>query len=186
MPWRKSDDVVQDAIRKGDLETLKRFVAEGLSVVEVNPVIGYTMLLYAAHYGRIPIMDWLLNKGGSSLTEKTNILEYDGMSALLVSAFMGRFPATQYLLEEQGTSVSEIDHRGNTVWDKIISGTVREPNSAAELSSLLKVMVMLEDAPADFIVNPRLSPQHTEICTRGRHLRAQLPSYLEQQQATRS
>jgi hypothetical protein len=43
-------------------------------------------------------------------------------------------------------------------------------------------MVMLEDAPADFI--GKLSPQHADICERGRHFRAQLPSYLEQQRAT--
>jgi hypothetical protein len=46
---------------------------------------------------------------------------------------------------------------------------------------LLKVMVMLEDAPAYFI--DELSPQHAEICSRGRQLRAQLSSYLEQQRA---
>jgi hypothetical protein len=50
-----------------------------------------------------------------------------------------------------------------------------------ELLSLLKVMVMLDDAPADFIA--KLSPRSADICTRGRQLRAQLPSYLEQQRA---
>jgi hypothetical protein len=40
-------------------------------------------------------------------------------------------------------------------------------------------MVIIEDAPANFIAS--LLPQHSEICTRGRQLRAQLPSYLEQQ-----
>jgi hypothetical protein len=42
-------------------------------------------------------------------------------------------------------------------------------------------MVMLEDAPANFIAI--LLPQHAEICKRGRLLRLQLPSYLEQQRA---
>jgi translation elongation factor EF-4 len=51
----------------------------------------------------------------------------------------------------------------------------------AELSSLLKVMVMLEDAPVDFFAI--LSPHDAKICTRGRQLRAQLPSYLVQQRA---
>jgi hypothetical protein len=50
-----------------------------------------------------------------------------------------------------------------------------------ELLSLLKVMVMLDDAPADFIA--KTVPRSMEICTRGRQLRAQLPSYLEQQRA---
>jgi hypothetical protein len=55
--------------------------------------------------------------------------------------------------------------------------------SSIGLSELLKVMVMLEDAPTAFIVIPNLPPQYTDICTRGRQLRAQLPSYLEQQRA---
>jgi hypothetical protein len=47
------------------------------------------------------------------------------------------------------------------------------------LASLLKVMVLLADAPPDFVA--KLSPAHAELATRGRQLRAQLPSYLEQQ-----
>jgi hypothetical protein len=42
-------------------------------------------------------------------------------------------------------------------------------------------MVMLEDTPADFVDDAL--PQHADICTRGRKLRAQLPSFLEQQRA---
>lgn len=57
-----------------------------------------------------------------------------------------------------------------------------ETSEGAELSALLKVMVMLEDAPANFIAY--LSPQHAELCTLGRELRANLPAYLEQQRAT--
>jgi hypothetical protein len=54
-----------------------------------------------------------------------------------------------------------------------------------ELSSLLRVMVMLEDAPESFttaglsLYNARFA----EIAMQGRQLRAQLPSHLEQQQA---
>jgi hypothetical protein len=42
-------------------------------------------------------------------------------------------------------------------------------------------MVLFEDAPADF--KARHSPQHAELATRGKLLRAQLPIYLEQQRA---
>jgi hypothetical protein len=66
------------------------------------------------------------------------------------------------------------------VWT-FISTSLHWVEDAAELSSLLKVMVLLEDAPAGFI--GLLSPQHVDICTRGQQLRAQLPSYLEQQRA---
>jgi hypothetical protein len=54
-------------------------------------------------------------------------------------------------------------------------------DDTAELFSLLKVMVMLGDVPYDTIA--KLLPQPAELCTRGRQLRAQLPSYLVQQRA---
>jgi hypothetical protein len=120
-------------------------------------------------------MHWLLTDGGSSLAEHTRI----HMSALMLAAYKGRFPAMQWLLE-QGAVLSDSDTFGRTVWSELYLDC-RDFESAAELSSLLKIMVVLDDAPGDFIA--RLSPRHAEICTWGRHLRAQLPSYLERQRA---
>jgi hypothetical protein len=164
---------LMDAIPKGDLAKVKQSVAEGADVAEKN-IHGYTALLWAAFFGHIPIMHWLLTEGGSSLSEK----DTRGGPALIVAAMERRFPAMQYLLEERGALVSEKDRFGRPVWDSIYS---RGNDSSGELSSLLKVMVMLEDAPFDYIAYPRLSPQHAD--TRGRQLRAQLPSYLVQQRA---
>jgi hypothetical protein len=114
-------------------------------------------------------MHWLLSEGES----------IRGRSAMLLAARSSRFHAVQYLLEEQGASMTEHDNCGETVWDFVSSGIQTRMNVA--LSSLLKVMVMLKDAPAAFIAE--ISPQHAELCTRGHQLRAQLPSYLEQQRA---
>jgi hypothetical protein len=95
----------------------------------------------------------------------------------MMTARMGRFPAMQYLLE-RGASMSEVStNDGRSVWDNIVLWSA----NSAELSSLMKIMVMVEDAPPDF--NSRLSPEHADICARGRQLRAQLPSNLEQQRA---
>jgi hypothetical protein len=63
------------------------------------------------------------------------------------------------------------------VWSKL----KLEDADADALASLLKVMVLLADAPPDFVA--KLSPAHAELATRGLQLRAQLPSYLEQQKA---
>jgi hypothetical protein len=69
------------------------------------------------------------------------------------------------------------------VWRELPRNIVRyRRNGRAELSSLVKVMVMLEDAPSFFI--DQLSPHDAELCTRGRELRAHLPSYLEHQRVT--
>jgi hypothetical protein len=43
-------------------------------------------------------------------------------------------------------------------------------------------MVMLDEAPPTFVAD--LSPTNADITSRGRYLRAQLPSYLEQQRAS--
>jgi ankyrin repeat protein len=155
---------------------VKRLVAEGAHAADSTNLNGNTALLWAASYGHIPIMHWLLTEGGSSLDEKDKY----GENTVLMTALMGHYPALQYLLEGQGALLSESDSHmyGRTVWDAIIDSGCLDPNDL-ELSSLLKVMVMLEDAPASSIIG--LSPQHDEICSRGRQLRAQLPSYLEQQ-----
>jgi hypothetical protein len=122
-------------------------------------------------------MHWLLTEGGSSLAERTLL----GESALLLAPRFGRFSAMQYLLEEHGVSMTESEING-TVWAcfslSIHRGMMRRPEKIAGLSSVLKVMVMLEDAPVDIIakLSVYISSQHAEICTRGRQLRAQLPS----------
>jgi ankyrin repeat protein len=72
---------LEESIREGDLDKVKRLVAEGADVKEAG-ADGYTALLEAAHCGDIPIMHWLLTEGGSSLTEQ-NI---HGMNALMVAA----------------------------------------------------------------------------------------------------
>jgi hypothetical protein len=83
----------------------------------------------------------------------------------------------QYLLKKRGAMLTENDNYGQTVWVSInLLG-----DESVELLSLLMVMVMLDDAPDYFIA--KLSPRSSEICAHGRELRAQLPSYLEQQQA---
>jgi hypothetical protein len=84
-----------------------------------------------------------------------------------------------WLLSEGGASIFDATTSGKTVWT-LLGGTAGRANTT-ELSSLLKVMVMLDDAPAEFIA--RLVPPHAELATQGRLLRAQLPSYLQQQWA---
>jgi hypothetical protein len=169
-----SKSALVNAVERNDLESVKRLVAEGADVKE-RIRYGFTPFLLAAGNAHIPIMHWLLTEGGSSLAERTE----DGVSALLQAAYLGNFTAMQYLLEDLGASMSESDVYGVTVWSAL-SNNYPDPREA-ELSSLLKVMVILDDAPAHFIA--KLSPQHAELCTRGRHLRALLPSYLEQQRA---
>jgi ankyrin repeat protein len=80
-----------DAVRVGDLERVKRLVKEGADVKETN-FEGYTPFLYAAVFGRIPIMHWLLTEGDSSLTELT----IHRNSALMLAALGYHFAVMQY------------------------------------------------------------------------------------------
>jgi hypothetical protein len=165
-----------DAVYDRDLEKVQRLIADGADVKERDD-FGFTPLLRAARFGHIPIMHWLLTEGGSSVAEQC----VNGYSALLLAAPGGHFSAMQWLLEEQEASIIKRDHFGRTVWDGLHLYCKYKNYVAAKLSSLLKVMVMLDDAPAAFVA--KLSPQLADICTRGPQLRAQLPSYLEQQRA---
>jgi hypothetical protein len=165
-----------DAVEEGDLEIVKRLVSEGADVKKTNFPGGYTPFLWAASLGHIPIMHWLLTEGGSSLAEQTT----SGVHVWLLTAYRGNYATMQYMIQKHGGPLTEIGTRDDTVWSKLwvhCSG-----GEDAELSSLLKVMVMLDDSPDGF-VDDVLLPQHADICTWGRHFRAQLPSFLEQQRA---
>jgi hypothetical protein len=92
----------------------------------------------------------------------------------------------QWLLEEGGSSIRETANNGWTLWKMImICGITYAEGYAVALSPLLKVMVMLEDAPEHFTVKiAKHNVKLAEIVTRGQQLRAQLPSYVEQQQTS--
>jgi hypothetical protein len=86
----------------------------------------------------------------------------------------------RWLLTEAEESLSQVGFAAcNRVWYGL--SLQKQTSDAVELSSLLKVIVMIEEASADFVA--RLSPKHAEFCERGRQFRAQLPSYLGQQRA---
>jgi ankyrin repeat protein len=91
-PQERARDVASmsamlDNVERCDLESVKRLVAEGADVKERFHCYTYTSLLFAATHGYIPIMDWLLTEGGSSLAERTLC----GESVLLLAARNSRF-----------------------------------------------------------------------------------------------
>jgi hypothetical protein len=129
--------------------------------------------MVAAMHGHVAVVKYL-HANGASITERNG----DGVSVLNLVSFRGFLPLVQYFIEEAGARISEVTSDGGTLWS-LLKLTGADPD---ELASLLKVMVMLEDAPPAFVA--KLSPAHAEITTRGRYFRAQLPSYLEQQRAS--
>jgi hypothetical protein len=145
----------------------------GASITERDNT-GRSALHWGALRGHIELVKWLLSAGGASITEQIH-----GYSALLMATSFGKFACAQWLLENGGASIEETNTAGQTVWNLL--NLQRADMDADALTSLLKVMVLLADAPSDFVAE--LSPMHAELATRGRQLRPQLPSYLEQQRA---
>jgi hypothetical protein len=132
-------------------------------------------LLNAALHGDIARMKRLLAEGA----DINEVDTYNGCGVVCFAAWGRQFAALSWLFVEGGASINQVGNFANeTVWAFI------DPQSAdaAELSSLLKVMVMLDDAPAHFV--SRCSPYHAELCERGRQMRAHLPFYLGQQAGT--
>jgi hypothetical protein len=133
-------------------------------------------LFDAAFDGDIARMKRLLAQG-ADITERDNV----GWGVLLFAAANTQYTAMQWLLTEAGASMFELgDHANERLWDEL--NLEHQTSDAAQLSSLLKIMVMLQDANADFVA--RVMPEHAELCKRGWQFRAQLPSYLEQKRVT--
>jgi hypothetical protein len=105
-----------------------------------------------------------------------------------LAAIRGQYVLVRFWLAEGEGCFEDFDYEGLTIWEVLRTGIEKrrdygiEETNVTDLSKLLKVMVMLDDAPQFFI--SLLTPHHGELCTRGRLLRAQLPLHLEQQRAS--
>jgi hypothetical protein len=139
---------------------------------------GITAIMVAAKYGHLTTFKYL-QAAGASITEKSigsfSALHFAACFAALDS---GNLSEVQYFLQEAGANIDDATDDGETVWNLL---ELHDADPVA-LASLLKIMVILDDAPPAFVAN--LSAASARLATRGRHYRAQLPSYLEQQQAS--
>jgi hypothetical protein len=162
----------------GDLAEVQRLLREGASLTEMGQN-GMTALLWAVKNGHFSLVRWLIKESGLSVTEVDENGETALLTALVMAACKGKYMLVQWLLEEGKASINDRDVNDCDIWMNLeLLGSTDRP---AELSSLLKVMVLLVDAPSDFIT--KLLPQHAELATRGRLIRALRPAYLEQQRA---
>jgi hypothetical protein len=136
--------------------------------------------MIAVIYGRTPVVQWLVKTGGASIYD----VNIRGSSALAFAAMGCQFSILQWLLEEGLANIADViilSGKARSVWDNLSKNMIIKGEPVA-LTSLLKVMVLLGDAPLDCIA--KLSPHNAEIATQGRQIRALRPVYLEQQQAS--
>jgi hypothetical protein len=129
--------------RENDLENVQQRLASGRSSVTEASEQGMTSALISARYGHLTLLKWLLCEGGANVSDSNE----QGMTALLLSARYGHYTTTSWLLTEGGSSLREWSKFGKNVWDLL---EIDEGANEAELSSLLKVMAALGDAPEAF------------------------------------
>jgi hypothetical protein len=157
-----------DTAHEGALAKVQRLVREGVGVHEV--IIGNT-----------PVVQWLLKTGGARISD----VNCRGSTALTLAANRGRRALVQWLLEEGGANITDGTFCGESesVWDKLSKNIVGivDGQELAALTSLLKVMVLLGNAPPDFI--DMLVPHNAAIAILGRKICEVRPAYLGQQHA---
>jgi hypothetical protein len=171
-----------DAASRGDIAMVRRLLKEGASLGE-SDVNGRTAMHMALFRRHTLVVKCLIKEGGADI-EANTVLEAGNLeyTVLEETVMWGKYALAQWLIEE-GARI-----RPAGIWYMLKRSLNLERADAAELSSLLKVLLLLPMSPDQdhflpvFVAN--LSPQHAELCTRGRQLRDRLPAYLEQQEAS--
>ncbi|MFO0754572.1 MAG: ankyrin repeat domain-containing protein [Thermodesulfovibrionales bacterium] len=99
-----------DSAGRGDLEEVKKLLAEGADV-NCRDTIGWTPLIKAAWMGHLHVVRYLLEQGAE--IDRQNDFGY---TALMSAISSGHHPVVHYLLE-RGADVSLKDKYGKTVID---------------------------------------------------------------------
>jgi hypothetical protein len=165
--------VVLCAAQFGQLKLLQWLEGNGVSLM-VKDTLGRTVVMCATQYDSLPTLKWLFNMGVVSASDRDDF----GDTILSTSMFFAQtFRVTIWLVEEGVSSNTQC--RGKTVWDVALQHDLRE--CGVYFVKLLKVMVMLEDAPSRFLKESILSYRQREVCRLGPRFRKELPSYLAKQ-----
>jgi hypothetical protein len=189
-------DIVE-AAGEGDLARVRHLVEQDGADVSQTGLgtrsLGLTALLFAAKNGKWKVVEYLVIYGRARGVEDGSP-EING--AFGHALYRGFPKVALWLLVFGGARITAPSLFGDTTRDKIqwcgflhVWG-YRNPRGLtfpihgtdADVSSLLKVMVMLHDAPSIFI--ERLRPHDAEIATKGLMYRKHLAQYLEQQKST--
>lgn len=103
-------------------------------------------LLDAAYRGDGATMKQLLVEG-ASITER----DVDSCGVLHYAAANAQHTAMRWLLLEAGASIGKVEHEAHSsVWNYLVFRGQNSYDGDLQLSAVLKVMVMLEDAPCQF------------------------------------
>jgi hypothetical protein len=165
----------------GDATEVQRLLKEGASLSELD-VDGKCAMYMAVNGGHTLVVKCLIKEGGADIDAVISSGS-TRFTALLLAFHKhdANYVLAQWLIEEGAGIPSDI------WWFLKITFNL-ERADAAELSSFLKVLALLPMSPDQDKFLPafiaKLSPQHAELCTRGRQLRDRLSAYLEQQRTS--
>jgi ankyrin repeat protein len=173
------NDELRDAIRAGDLPSVRLLVQGGASIAGTR--VHLSALNLAAKEGQALIVEWLLEEGGASIepdasdaTGKT-ILQH---AARPINYFTtGSIKTVKWLLEHRGADIMDGIPAGLTVFFQILPSS--EDAVMAHLISLLRVMILRSAPPQQWRMFPHFSRVVEE---EGAWLRARLPAYVARRQ----
>jgi hypothetical protein len=171
------DDFFLECCRHARAEAVQMVLAGGFGSITDWPDdddLGWTPLLNAASEGNQDVCQYFLEEGGATLTEADD----RGNNVLFCALNQGHPRLAAWLLTEGRASLEYKNLDDDSAWDLLLHEEVKDE---AEFSRLLRVMLLMGDAPAHFA--DTLSPALQALVLEGGRLRAWLPAYLVRRQA---
>lgn len=104
-----------EAALKGNLTDVERLHAQGADLLYVGEDETTTAFHYAACYGRLPVLQYIVEQGIG-----INVADKDGMTMLHLAALSGHLECVKYLVEK-GADI----HAKNTFGEKPIHGAAK-------------------------------------------------------------
>jgi hypothetical protein len=175
---KRGRGVVLCAAQFGHLKLLQWLEEKGASLM-VKDTYGRSAAMCATQCDSLPTLKWLFSKGAASASDRDD----NGETILFASMFFAQtFRVTTWLLEEGVSSISQCTLWGKSVWDTAVQYDLHKCGEF--FVKLLKVMVMLEDAPSEFLKESMLSYRQRQVCRLGPRFRKELPLYLAKQKVS--
>jgi ankyrin repeat protein len=127
----------------------------GIVVNQANPD-GSKALFQAAFIDCLDVVQCLVKELGADINQPKS----SGITPLIIAAHQGNLGVVKWLLVDGGASMYTHSSLGQTLWDAL----KLEDADDAKLTMLLQTMVILADAPPEFIA--KFSQQQLELWSR--------------------
>jgi ankyrin repeat protein len=159
------------AADRGDVTSVRRLLRKGASLSELGDS-GQTAMFMAMFSSRNLVVKFLIKKGGADI-DAVMSTGRPNYTALLMPVHRANYALAQWLIEESAIIPT-------CIWKYLGITFNLEHFGGADLSSLLEVLTLRPMSPDQDRDLPafvsQLSPQHAELCTRGRQLSDRLPA----------